>query len=300
MTETNGLETVRTADIVAAEINSIKDQTRKMVLSNSIEIGKRLCEAKEMVEHGQWGQWLNERVDYSQSTAQNLMKIFQEYGADQGQLWGAEPKSETFGKLSYSQAVVLLGVPAEEREAFAKGHDLEETSIRELKKEVEELKGMAAQKAEAEKKLEETKKKLKDEKATSALLKKELKEAEEGASAVKIKELEDKLKESAKKVAELEEEATKTIEAAIVEKIPEATEKELADLREKAKKLDLMSDDEAVAKYKAHFETLKNDFNVLMSDLQNIKDGKTKYKYKAASRKLLEAMEKAFDEAVSE
>lgn len=46
--------TVRTPEIVAAEIRQIADQTRKMVLNSSIEIGKRLCEAKEMVPHGEW------------------------------------------------------------------------------------------------------------------------------------------------------------------------------------------------------------------------------------------------------
>jgi len=291
MTETKFLDTIRSADIIATEINSIKDQTRKMVLSNSIEIGKRLCEAKEMVEHGQWGKWLEERLDYSQSTAQNLMKIYSEYGAEQGRIWGAEPKSETFGKLSYSQAVVLLGVPAEEREAFVADHDLEETSIRELKKEVEEMRGMAAKKEEAEKKLEESKRILKLEQGNNALLKKELKEAQEGASAVKIKELEDKLKESDRLFAELEEEAQKTIEATVVEKIPEATEKELIDLREKAKQLASMSGDEAVSKYKAHFETIKNDFNVLHADLKNIKDEEIQKKYTAATYKLLKVME---------
>ncbi len=112
--------TERTPEIVAAEIRQIADQTRKMVLNSSIEIGKRLCEAKEMVPHGEWGSWLEKEVNFKQSTANNLMRIYTEYGDIQGELWGASAKSQTFGNLSYSQAVALLAVPAEEREEFRK------------------------------------------------------------------------------------------------------------------------------------------------------------------------------------
>ena len=76
----------RTPDIIAAEICQIADQTRKMVLNSSIEIGKRLCEAKEMIPHGEWGNWLEHSVNFKQSTANNLMKIYTEYGDIQGQL----------------------------------------------------------------------------------------------------------------------------------------------------------------------------------------------------------------------
>ena len=66
------IEIIRTPEIVAAEINSIKEQTQNILLFNSIEIGRRLTEAKNMMEHGQFGKWLAEKVDYSQSTANNL------------------------------------------------------------------------------------------------------------------------------------------------------------------------------------------------------------------------------------
>ena len=122
----------RTPEIVAAEIRQIADQTRKMVLNSSIEIGKRLCEAKEMVPHGEWAAWLEKNVDFSQSSANNFMKIYTEYGDIQGELWGASAKSQTFGNLSYSQAVALLAVPAEEREEFVKENHVEDMSTREL------------------------------------------------------------------------------------------------------------------------------------------------------------------------
>ena len=50
------------------EISFIKAQTEQMVLMNSIEIGRRLCEAKELIKHGEWD-WLR-KVSFSQRTAQ--------------------------------------------------------------------------------------------------------------------------------------------------------------------------------------------------------------------------------------
>jgi len=134
----NELTTNRTADIIAAEINGIKAQTRTMLLCSSIEIGRRLVEAKGMVEHGQWGEWLGKSVDYQKSTANNLMRIFEEYGADQIPLFGDNSKLQAFGSLTYSQAVALLGVPADDREKFIEENNLEEMSTRELQAAIKE------------------------------------------------------------------------------------------------------------------------------------------------------------------
>ena len=73
----------------------IKDQTKRQVIYNSIEIGRRFVEAKEVVEHGEWSNWLEKFVEYSQRTATNLMKIFNEYGADQITLLSNNSKWQT-------------------------------------------------------------------------------------------------------------------------------------------------------------------------------------------------------------
>jgi hypothetical protein len=128
----------RTPALIAAEINSIKSQTRMMVLCNSIEIGRRLVEAKSMLEHGEWGKWLSESVDYSIRTAQNLMKIFEEYGSNQISLFGDNAKTQALAHLSYTQAVALLGVPGEDREKFIEDNDIENMSTRELQQAIKE------------------------------------------------------------------------------------------------------------------------------------------------------------------
>ena len=133
----NDMTVTRTPEIIAAEINSIKLQTRNIVLFNSIEIGKRLTEAKAMLEHGQFGPWLKS-VEFTSSTANNLMRIYEEYGADQGALFCDNAKSQAVGKLSYTQAVMLLGVPREEREAFIEDNNAAELSVRALQAKIKE------------------------------------------------------------------------------------------------------------------------------------------------------------------
>ena len=123
----------KTPDILAAEIRTIKDQTGRMVLNASIEVGRRLTEAKAKLPHGSWGEYLKNEVDYSPSQAQNLMRVFREYGSDQQSLFGGEAKSQTFGRLTFSQALSLLVIPDEdEREKFVLENDVEHMSVREL------------------------------------------------------------------------------------------------------------------------------------------------------------------------
>ncbi len=123
----------KTPDILAAEIRTIKNQTGRMVLNASIEVGRRLTEAKAKLPHGSWGEYLKNEVDYSPSQAQNLMRVFWEYGSDQQSLFGGEAKSQTFGNLTYSKALSLLAIPdEEERERFAVENDVEHMSVREL------------------------------------------------------------------------------------------------------------------------------------------------------------------------
>lgn len=122
----------RDIEIVTAEIVTIKRQAQQVLITAAIEIGRRLTEAKSMVPFGEWGKYLEERVEYSQSTANNLMKIYKEYGSGQDSLFDSFANSQTFANLNYTQALALLSVPAEEREQFAVENDVEHKSTREI------------------------------------------------------------------------------------------------------------------------------------------------------------------------
>lgn len=149
---------VRDIGTIEREIQVLKDQTARIVLSYAIEVGRRLCEAKAMLPHGEWGNWLREKAGFSQSTANNMMRLFEEYGADQLTLFGAIPNSQALGNLSYTKAISLLALPAEEREEVLKTTDVEAMSTRELerlireKKEAEDKASAAQEALEAERK----------------------------------------------------------------------------------------------------------------------------------------------------
>lgn len=122
---------------VTAEIRSYCTAAQTMMVTYAIEIGRRLVEAKSMVKHGEWGDYLREELGLSQSTANNHMKLFEGYAAGQISLTGAALKNQAFANLTYTKALALLALPSEEeREAFVAEHDLSSMSTRELKEEL--------------------------------------------------------------------------------------------------------------------------------------------------------------------
>ena len=139
MSETINVPMAAQRDIktVTTEIRTLHRQAQCMVLGYAIEIGRRLKEAKSLLEHGEWGEWLENEVDFSRSTANNFMKIFEEYGAKQVSLFG-DANSQTLGNLPYTHALKLLAVPAEEREEFVEEHHVEDLSSRELDRLIKE------------------------------------------------------------------------------------------------------------------------------------------------------------------
>jgi len=130
----------RTSAQIASEINLIKCRTDKIILQNCVQIGRCLTEAKAVLPYGEWGKWLKEEVSYSQRTAEHLMRIYREFGSKLASPGEDLPDSNPDSNLSFSQAVVLLGIPAEEREEFMACHDVENMSKRELQAAVQEKK----------------------------------------------------------------------------------------------------------------------------------------------------------------
>lgn len=120
----------RDAAVIAAEINTIKVHTCTIVAQSTFEIGKRLCEAKEQIEHGQWADWLKDNVAYSEITAQRLMRAYREFGEEGQGL--EEGETNVFEGLNFSQMVALFPLPREHRAEFVKQNAIQELSSREL------------------------------------------------------------------------------------------------------------------------------------------------------------------------
>ncbi len=125
--------TVRDIDTITTEIKTIEMQVAKMAIYGCIEIGRRLVEAKEVVGHGGWGKYLEEKVSYSQQWATNLMNLYKEYGNAQEGIFDAFSNSKSFGNIDVTKHILLLAVPAEERAEFAEAADAEHSTVRQLR-----------------------------------------------------------------------------------------------------------------------------------------------------------------------
>lgn len=147
----------RDINVIKTEINTLYQTALRSELSYAIQLGRKLTEAKQLVDHGEWGNWIKDNLPFSQDKATMMMKIYDAYGANQESLFG-DVNSETFRNLGISQAFALLSVPENEREEFVKEHDVESMSVRELKKAIEERDAAVS----AQKKLEEDNKMLRD------------------------------------------------------------------------------------------------------------------------------------------
>ena len=95
----------RTIEAVTEEILDIKQR----VAEDFMELGQRLCEAKELLPHGEWLPWLEQRVQFSERTAQKFMQLAREY----------ESNPKLASDLGSEKAFALLALPKEEREQIA-------------------------------------------------------------------------------------------------------------------------------------------------------------------------------------
>lgn len=221
----NEINTVRTPDVIGSEIRSLTNQAKTMTLWFGIEIGRRLTEAKALLEHGEWLPYLKEQTEFSQSSASRLMTLYREYGSAQTSLFGAESNYPTLNNLSISNALRLLAVPEEEREEFAAEHDVEHMSARELD---ELIKAREAAEARADQ-------------AENAL-----RQADEGAAlrAAEWQEKIDAAKEAERNAKKLLDELNDKLSTAEAEK--RAAADELAELRNRPVEVAVEVDEQAV------------------------------------------------------
>lgn len=310
----NELEVKRTPELIAAEINHIKEETKKTVIYNSIEIGRRLQEVKLLIPHGEWGEWLEKNVDYKKSTANNFMNLFNEYGADQMSLLGSNLKDTIFEKLNYTQAVALLGIKdTEERKEFIKNNDIEDMSSRELKKAIAERDKANKEKEKLQKEVDKLKKTNEEERET---LVQAVEEAAHRADDMEIEKnkLLDELqvnneatREAEKKIKELENRIEEMgtvdvipgVDEAKMKEIEEVHQKEIEKLRadkEKAEKeleeIKNQKDNTAAIKFSMLINTTTKEFESILNLINDIETDNAEegLRYKNACKKFINLM----------
>ena len=329
----NEIQTQRTPDIIGAEIRGLTQQAKTMTLWFGIEIGRRLTEAKEMLEHGQWLAYLKEQTEFSRSSAGRLMTLYKEYGAAQTSLFGAEANYPTLNNLSISNALRLLAVPEDEREEFAAEHDVEHMSARELDELIKQRDEAEKRAAKAEEQVQQAadgaakadeqyqkakqelhllREKLENAEAQKSAAEKELSELRERPVEVAVEVDEKAVAEAvtaarakndaewAEKMAKVKNELSEAgLKAeklkAKIKKAEEKAEEKAAEL-EKLKKSQTLSDPNT-AVFKQIFEQVQEDFNKLHGSLLKVKasDPDTAEKLAAAVRALVAKMQGALD-----
>lgn len=320
----NEVQTARTPELIGSEIRNLTNEAKRITLWFGIEIGRRLCEAKEIVGHGKWIEYLKTETEFSQSTANRFMTAFKEYGSAQGSLFGAESNYPTLNNLSISNALRLLALPADEREEFAEANDVANLSTRELDKLIKEKQsaekraeeaetalreqeeGAALSMAQLEEKLAEAKEASEDAKQRGDELKKRLDAAKSELEELKNRPVEvavevdaeavEKAKaetaaEYAKKIAELEASLSAAKDKA--KKAKDKADRAAEELAAEKKKAQLANPETAV--FKECFEQAQVSFNRLNGCLLKIKatDPETAAKLSAAVTALVAKMQEA-------
>lgn len=128
----------RSADSIAMEIKVIVRQAHRVVCSAAIEIGERLIEAKKLVPHGEWEEYVSVRCGFKPRTAQAYMQV----AADR-------EKAQTFADLEFSKVLLLLAMPEGQAEALTAEHDPQSMTVRDLKRQIAEYKDRLEKAADA-------------------------------------------------------------------------------------------------------------------------------------------------------
>lgn len=113
-------------DQIVSEIKFFENQA----VVSYWEIGKRLSQAKEQLNHGEWQAWIDTNLGYSYDTANNLIKVFKQY-----------PNIDTYQHLNFSKVLALTSIKdEEERQDFIDSHEVEDMTTRQLQAEIKEYK----------------------------------------------------------------------------------------------------------------------------------------------------------------
>ena len=161
----------RGIEAITEEILSYKRTAGESIL----EIGRRLKEAKALLSHGEWLPWLSEKVEFSERSAQNFMRLADAY-----------QNPQTLADLGASKALVLLALSPVERDEFlSEKHDVRgaEKTVPEMS--ARELEEAIRQRKIAELKAAETARELDRQKEATAEAEAAAEKAQEAAEAAR-------------------------------------------------------------------------------------------------------------------
>lgn len=243
----------RTIETITDEILDAKRTGGEAILT----IGRCLIEAKDMLPHGEWLPWLNERVELSERTAQKFMRLAQKWS-----------NPSALADLGATKALMLLALPEEERDEFIEDHNVIDMSTRQLEQAIKERdearKAAEAAKADASVAEQARAKMAEDIRTTQNLL--ESARADADSAGSRARALEEKLRMLQEKPVEV---AVETVVD------PEALEKARAEaVAEMQAKLDKAK--EAKAKADEKRKQAEASVEILKKSLENMERNEKK------------------------
>lgn len=114
-----------------SSIDSLAMQARALRLSinvNMWQLARVFIEAKELVPHGEWQDWLKENADVSVRTAEDMIASYKRFGG-----------RAQFEGLSPSKTFKLLPLPSGTEDQFMQDHDVSSMSTREVQEAVKKV-----------------------------------------------------------------------------------------------------------------------------------------------------------------
>lgn len=272
---------VRDIETITEEILNAKLQVGEGLFI----IGRGLIEAKAQLPHGEWLPWLTMRVEFSEATAQNYMKLVRKYS-----------NPEALRDLGYTKALMLLSLPDETREEYIEtthivdGEEktVAEMSSRELKadlkavmKERDDALRTAAQaqadQSAAEQARDELSKEMElaNERITGLNAEVEKRSAEASKAqetAARLEQELDELRSQPRDVAvEVDEAAVEAARQETREQTRAQVEKEFSAARRQAQE-DVLKANEAMAQAKAELDQAKRELAALQFEAKRIQD----------------------------
>lgn len=292
---------MRDINTIASEIRYIKEDVQQYAAAGALKIGERLCEAKELLGHGEFLPWLKDEFGWTDRTAQKLMAVYREFGESQKSLFGPGINTNTCSDLPVSKLYLLISVPESEREEFVKENRIEEISVREMEKLLKEKKEAEENARESADALEEL-----ERKAAAA------REEGRAAAAKQLAEEVNTAKLNVREAAAAQKKAEEELQAALAEaerykaeteklrENPEVPEEKLRELEEKyAEKLKAAEaqarlNDPIVAVFRVHFNAVQKEFREML-ELINAMDDECAGKLKAAVSAVLDGFRRELD-----
>ena len=115
--------TKRTIETITEDILDAQRRGGEAILT----IGRCLIEAKEMLSHGEWLPWLNEKVSYSDRTARRFMQMYRQLS-----------NRPALANLGASKALALLALPEKDRDEFLEENNVVDMTTRQLEQAIKD------------------------------------------------------------------------------------------------------------------------------------------------------------------